>query len=1106
MSSKNHSNNHSNKHSLHSKKHHDSSNHEARVRDRESKTSQTPEKTAHHQNNKKDLKNSPSSEMSATQTIKQLLTNPFSKIFGILLVLVLLMGLAYEIRTGPVDFEGGVFCSARQVFDNSVVCGFEENVRNSILQQIQQQIAVEVQQQFPNLDQQMLQQEVANRFRQVLQTNTFQGQNIDELVRIQYQEYIRNFQFESGVTYIGDIDTYFFMNEGTNVMQNGHRGTTIDENGTPINELQRAPQGLPKVGVTEMHSQVIAWLYQLHGVDPVNPSVEERTKAFFTLSAILAMLAVIPFFFFMKFATNTPFAIISSILFTTSSMFVARTQAGYVSTDGYIILFSVLTVALLYLALRQQNQIFRILTAIGAAISITLLLWAWTPGTYLVVFTLAALLAPIGYEVILYLKKLYTNYKQSKENSSKPVFSVSSFVNDFPENFKATIVALTYYITATVLQIIFFSRELVYFTINDTFRRIDSLAGIASTDIWPNVLSSVAELRNTPIREIFSQLLISESGATMVIILLGLSLTGMFAYLISHINFKKVLPTYNSNIIKWSINVIASVYYFFVLFNLQDLTINYPIVFLGLLFVPILIGLLVKVFDEDIKTSEVFLIAIIAIWFSGGVFMSLNGARFLLLLAPIFVILVTYGLYRLLFEIVELLKLEFKEINVPSTHLVLSVLVALTLFSISTPQIDRGFAMTNSNIPNFDDGWYELMEFIQSNTSEDAIINSWWDFGHFFTAVGQRGVHFDGATQQTPAAYWVGNWLLTDNELRAVNIKRMLSCSLNQGFEFIDEIFVEEMNDQSRGVHAFNVVDELMNLTRDEKEEYLQDYERFNFTQEQIDEILHLVHCEEPRQILAITSGDMIGKAGVWAHWGLWNPTKKFVLDNYQRQSVEEMSSILEVNESEISRMVQELQSIDTRAQNLGLSRTDLRNQWLAPYPGYLSQPFECQFQNDIVNCQNQFLINLTNPNNITTQGRLTDGADVSRIIIPTMFGLETYELNQDEGLDILVTPSNNMAQLLVAQYPLGTSMFTRLYFLQGFGTTNYDLLKTVNTIPASRVTMWDVNFDETNISSSDDSGFSIDIGDIIFEEQLPQENENIGEVEEIEIDLDDLN
>lgn len=221
------------------------------------------------------------------------------------------------------------------------------------------------------------------------------------------------------------------------------------------------------------------------------------------------------------------------------------------------------------------------------------------------------------------------------------------------------------------------------------------------------------------------------------------------------------------------------------------------------------------------------------------------------------------------------------------------------------------------------------MEFVQENTSQDTIINSWWDFGHFFAAIGQRGVNFDGATQGTPASYWTGNWLLTDDETRAVNILQMLSCSLNQGFEYSESL----IEDNTPGVKSFHLIDTLMNMkTKDDMRTYLQEYENHNFSSEEITTLLDLIHCENPRPMNAITSGDMVSKAGVWGHWGSWNATKKYILDNYNQLSIERIANNLNINVEEVERNVEELNAIDQRARNFGVSRNELQNQCLTLY------------------------------------------------------------------------------------------------------------------------------------------------------------------------------
>jgi asparagine N-glycosylation enzyme membrane subunit Stt3 len=78
------------------------------------------------------------------------------------------------------------------------------------------------------------------------------------------------------------------------------------------------------------------------------------------------------------------------------------------------------------------------------------------------------------------------------------------------------------------------------------------------------------------------------------------------------------------------------------------------------------------------------------------------------------------------------------------------------------------------------------LQWIGNNTSNNTVITSWWDFGHLFTYEANRPVTFDGSSQNSPRAYWVGKALLTSNETLSVGILRMLgikwrSSSFNYG-------------------------------------------------------------------------------------------------------------------------------------------------------------------------------------------------------------------------------------------------------------------------------------------------------------------------------------
>lgn len=88
--------------------------------------------------------------------------------------------------------------------------------------------------------------------------------------------------------------------------------------------------------------------------------------------------------------------------------------------------------------------------------------------------------------------------------------------------------------------------------------------------------------------------------------------------------------------------------------------------------------------------------------------------------------------------------------------------------------------------PLIDDYWYRLLVDLRKDTPKGSIINSWWDYGDWFKVISNRGVIFDGQSQDTPQAYWMGRVILSDNEEEAVAILRMLNNAGNKPFDVIN--------------------------------------------------------------------------------------------------------------------------------------------------------------------------------------------------------------------------------------------------------------------------------------------------------------------------------
>ena len=104
-------------------------------------------------------------------------------------------------------------------------------------------------------------------------------------------------------------------------------------------------------------------------------------------------------------------------------------------------------------------------------------------------------------------------------------------------------------------------------------------------------------------------------------------------------------------------------------------------------------------------------------------------------------------------------------------------------------------AQVKSDIPLVNDAWYDALKAIKEDSEnnpgqpwEKAIITSWWDFGHHFKYLSDRAVTFDGGTQVTPQAHWVGKLFLSSDEYVSVSILRMLDCVGNKAFDSLTNV------------------------------------------------------------------------------------------------------------------------------------------------------------------------------------------------------------------------------------------------------------------------------------------------------------------------------
>ena len=939
--------------------------------------------------------------------------NLLKKIIPVVFILFV-MWFAFFVRSGPIELNG---------MDARIEANVYANVKNMISSQVDAQ--------YPNLNTVYKQEEVDKIYSKVLESGVYEVEGqafvINDIVEQNVKGVKDAFKDENGQTYLNAIDPYHFYALSSNYLKNGHTGTSLKD-GEPWIDYKLAPNGRSGTYDVPFHTWLESKLYSINGVDE-SSTVGEKTSVIFLIPVIFVVLSVIPIYLIIRRFSNDLFALFGSLLLVSVGTFVSRTVAGFVDTDAYVVFFPLVLVAFLIYAFMSKKKIVTSILAIFAGIAQALFLWSWSAGWFIFVFVLGALLGYLGYLMIVNLFSRI-NVKEFMIKTSNDVVTLLSFV-----------------VSSYLFTWIIIGKDIFITSYMGIKGSLVSVAGISQTKIWPNVYSSVAELNAASFNTI-----VNSVGGDVVFLIAMLGLVFLT------IDFKS--SSRNVDLMKRGLILFSIVWFLMIIGGnmFLSLTANYSKLFLVLLFIPVGIGLVLSLFNKN-TSSKLFLTMLLGIWMAGTIYMSLNGVRFILLLAPAFAIAFAFGLYYIS-KVINYFVVEEFSIEKKTWKFVYGFLITGIIFvMLFMPMKTQAIAISEGTTPNFDDAWYSTMYKIRDNSSEDAIITSWWDFGHFFAAISGRGVTFDGGSQTTPQAHWVGKLLMENDEEKAIDILRMLVCGGNNAFDYM----LEKSSDNTGGVKINKLIYSTFGEDVSVKRELIESYEYYDFSANDVDNIMAELYCENPREDFLITSEDMVGKAGVWAHWGSWDFTRKYVHDNYNSKSVEDIAVELDENVSLVENYVSELKAIDLKADVENIKREDLINRWFADYPSYIPiqgrYSFACEQKSEsLLVCQNGISVDI-----VTGKVSSNFGEDVkfANLVVPNIDStLRVVEQDALGDVDVILIPSSNGYSVMLAQSPLGASLFTRLFYMNGFSTTHFELFDSVQSMTGVKVLTWNVNWD----------------------------------------------
>lgn len=917
-------------------------------------------------------------------------------------------------------------------------------------------------------------------------------QNKDVLVKEQYEKYLKEheaelaqaieqqaklyksfYQDDSGQTYLFELDPWHWYRLARNYLEHGYEGD-LEKNGKyydtyiyaglPLDKRSGSPK---KIGT--FHVLMIVMFYKIASF--FNPSVALTTVSFY-VPMIFGALFIIPAFFIGRKLGGNLGGFFAALLLSFHKALILRTSAGFSDTDGYNIFFPLMIVWLFIEAWDAEKNWSKIVLSASAGIFVGIYSYAWSGWWNIFYFIVMAVMITLLCVVVF-----------QRDKNTKYNFSIGTIKNCYGLTKKHLSILIIFIVSGILSVSLVMGVSKIVATFSNLFLAPFSFVrfkAVATSTLWPNVFTTVAEQNSSSIPEVISLI-----GGP---ILFFLAITGLLLYFIlpSKKNSSLVIGSYLwLFLFFWLSKYFTSKIIFYILFLIvpiicisilyknyktffhEDLIIILCLVwlilvlfngtyfdsvipYLFLLAIPFIVMLVFFACHNQEINHTILYTSLLAMWILATFYASIKGVRFTLLMVVPLVLCFGIAIHILYELLAPILKQRF---FIPRA--IVKVTLVLLFLALLLPSFKEGYAMSMNMVPSITDQWYNLLVELRDKSDSHAIINSWWDMGHWFKAIGNRATTLDGGNQNSPQAHWLGKVLLTDNEYESMGILRMLDCGATTAFDQLEQLFNHDQ------VKTKKILDHIILLQKNEAKEYLLGQ---GLTEEQADHILQYTHCDPPEDYLVV-SWDMLGKSGVWAHFGSWNFSRAEVIYLANKNMKEEAITFMQEN----MKLAQD-QAEQTYAQIKPYGSGDKANSWIAPWPSYKSAPMPCVKNNEIIICEDGILLNLTT-------NELYGPAPSGEKLYPSIssfinsngeYTVQDMEvsnktlLRANDGQSFgasLFPDENGRYYLILMDTVFVKSMFNRMYFFNNYDLACFDLFKISGTPSQQEIGVWKVDW-----------------------------------------------
>lgn len=900
----------------------------------------------------------------------------------------------------------------------------------SVRQNIQSQVAQQVNAQYPSLPQTNKDRLIQQRTDEFLEQNKAQLEAAESSLSEQLKQSMR-YEGADGrqYTYLGDLDSYFWIRYTRNWLETGTVCDAI-EDGVCRDLYITAPNGGETGFNPSSHVFAIGYLHKFLTI--FNPD-RPLPATSFLVPVLAGLLGVIPAFFIGRRLGGNVAGLFAAIIISLHPLVLSRSMGS--DNDIWNIVLPLFILWMTIEALEADSWKGKTIFASISGLLIAIFATFWIGWWFIYLIILFGLLAYAGFVTLRYVIQ-NQDFRFWKDKTVR----------------LAAIVLVSFYIAALIFLVLFGQKTIVSYVEQplSVFSQGAKLDEAVKETYWPNVLTTVAELSQASLGTAINQM-----GGK---ILFFASLLGL------------MLMTLPRQAWKWRHYAVLGLGALISLYLINNPAGNKFMV-LFLIGLPLAITFGFYLFWKETSTTADALI--ILVWFLAAIYATYSGVRFILLLVPAYGIAFAVLAGRIYQWLTSYLHREFDW----NKHL-LNAAVFLAVILLLIQPVSAGYQTARNFIPTMNDGWWDSLTQIREQSDENAIISSWWDFGHWFKYVADRRVSADGTSQHTHIPRWLGLSLITNDEDTSVGVLRMLDCGGDTyPSEYDTGAYGKILTVTDDPLQAQQIVTDLVQLNEEDAHQYLLDR---GFTDAQAGNVLESTHCNPPEGYF-ITSEDMVGKAGVWAHFGLWDFDRAYIAKNAHEMPQEEA----------VQDFVERFNYTQEQARSLYFDALSQRtesevNAWVSPWPGYVTGNWRScqeQFNGTLIACPLQigiaqnngvqsaidaFLFNKTSMNTTMVFAAYQNGQRIqqnigqpAKVVIADEDGISARTFDSPASPNIAVLLDTVENRVLLADPHIVDSIFTQLFYLEGRYNEHFEMFSDRTTFSGTRIIVWKVIWDE---------------------------------------------